>query len=71
VTEGEILEAIRRGARSLDGVKFRTRAGFGRCQGGFCADKILKILARELGREPEEVHLRGPGSPVVVGKVRP
>jgi glycerol-3-phosphate dehydrogenase len=71
VTEGEILEAVRRGARSLDGVKFRTRAGFGRCQGGFCTDKILKILARELGREPEDVHLGGPGSPLVVGKVRP
>jgi len=71
VTEGEIVEAIRRGARSLDGVKFRTRAGFGRCQGGFCTDKILQILARELGAEPEEVPLRDPRSPLVVGKVRP
>jgi len=65
------VEAIRRGARTLDGVKFRTRAGFGRCQGGFCTDRILAILARELGKEPEEIELRGPGSPLVAGKVRP
>ena len=71
VTEGEIVEAIRRGARTLDGIKFRTRAGFGRCQGGFCTDKILKILARELGRAPGEITLRGPDSPLVMGEVRP
>ncbi|MCR4392436.1 MAG: NAD(P)/FAD-dependent oxidoreductase [Candidatus Acetothermia bacterium] len=71
VTEGEIVDAIRRGARSLDGVKFRTRAGFGRCQGGFCTDRILAILARELGTEPEEVPLRDPRSWLVAGKIRP
>ena len=71
VTEGEVMEAVRRGARTLDGVKFRTRAGFGRCQGGFCTDRILQILARELGVEPEEVPLRDPSSPLVMGKVRP
>ncbi len=70
VTEGEIVEAIRRGARTLDGVKFRTRAGFGRCQGGVCTDRILALLARETGRSPEEVTLQGPGSPTVVGRVR-
>lgn len=71
VTEGEIVEAIRRGARTLDGVKFRTRAGFGRCQGGFCTDRILGILSRELGLPPEEISQRGPGSPLVLGRVRP
>jgi glycerol-3-phosphate dehydrogenase len=71
VTEGEVVEAIRRGAQSLDGVKFRTRAGFGRCQGSFCTDKILKILTRKLGVAAEGVSLRGPGSPLVSGKVRP
>ena len=71
VTEGEIVEAIRRGARSLDGVKFRTRAGFGRCQGAFCTDRILAILSGELGVPPEKASLRGPGSPLVMGKVRP
>ena len=70
VTEGEIVAAIRRGARSLDGVKFRTRAGFGRCQGGFCTDRILLILARELGISPEDVTLRGNGSRMLNGVVR-
>lgn len=71
VTEGEIVEAIERGARSLDGVKFRTRAGFGCCQGGFCTDRILFILARELGVSPQEITLHGRGSHAVEGKVRP
>ena len=50
ITEGEILDAIRRplGARSLDGVKRRTRAGMGRCQSGFCSPRTMEILAREL-----------------------
>jgi glycerol-3-phosphate dehydrogenase len=48
ISEGEIVEAIRRGARTVDGVKFRTRAGMGRCQGGFCGPRVVEILAREL-----------------------
>lgn len=54
VTEGEIVNAIRRplGARSLDGVKRRTRAGMGRCQSGFCAPRTMEILARELKNPP-------------------
>ncbi len=49
VTEGEILDAIHRplGARTLDGVKRRTRAGSGRCQAGFCMPKTIEILSRE------------------------
>lgn len=51
ITEGEIVEAIQRpvGATTLDGVKRRCRPGCGRCQGGFCAPRVLEILARELG----------------------
>ncbi len=50
VTEGEIVDAIHRpcGARTVDGVKRRTRAGMGRCQGGFCGPRVTQILAREL-----------------------
>ena len=49
VTEGEIMDAINRplGAKSLDGVKRRTRAGMGRCQAGFCSPRTMEILARE------------------------
>ena len=55
ITEGEIRAAIRArvGARTLDGVKRRTRSGMGRCQGGFCTPKLIEILGEELGLPPE------------------
>ncbi len=59
VTEGEIVEAIRRGATTLDGIKFRTRAGMGRCQSGFCGPRVVDILARELNIEPSQVTKSG------------
>ena len=51
VTEGEIVDSIRRpcGAVDMDGVKRRVRAGMGRCQGGFCGPRVMEILSRELG----------------------
>ena len=57
ITEAEIREAIRRpvGARDVDGVKRRTRAGMGRCQAGFCTPRTVEILAEELGISPLEV----------------
>ncbi len=69
VTEGEIVDAIHRvpGARSIDGVKRRTRAGMGRCQGGFCSPKVLQILARELGLPMEAVTKCGGGSCILTG----
>ena len=53
VSEGEILNAIRRplGAKSMDGVKRRTRAGMGRCQAGFCSARIMELLRQELGED--------------------
>ena len=66
ITEGEIVDAIHRGARTVDGVKFRTRAGMGRCQGGFCTPHVVKILARELGVSPLEITKRGDGSQLLV-----
>lgn len=62
VTEGEIVEAIRRGATTRDGVKFRTRAGMGRCQSNFCSHKVLDILWRELGMPMEKITRKGAGS---------
>lgn len=57
VTEAEIRQAIRRpvGARTLDGVKFRVRAGMGRCQAGFCTPRTVQILCEELGVDPLEI----------------
>ena len=69
VTEGEIIDAIRRplGARSLDGVKRRTRAGMGRCQAGFCSPRVMEILARELGVSQAEITKCGGASRLIVG----
>ena len=57
VTEGEVRDALRRtpGAVTLDGVKYSTGAGMGRCQGGVCTERILEIMARELGASPAEI----------------
>ncbi len=65
VTEAEIHSAIDHGARTLDGIKFRSRAGMGRCQGGFCASRCMDILAKRLGRPFEAVTKRGNGSWIV------
>lgn len=72
VTEGEIVNAIRRplGARSLDGVKRRTRAGMGRCQSGFCAPRTMEILARELGKSPLELTKAGGKSTLLTGVIK-
>nr|MBQ4319580.1 FAD-dependent oxidoreductase [Clostridia bacterium] len=70
VTEGEIVDAIRRpiGARDIDMVKRRTRAGMGRCQGGFCMPRVAEILSRELGVPLEEVTKCGGKSWLVFKK---
>ncbi len=66
VTEAEILQSIHRGARTMDAVKHLTRAGMGRCQGGFCGPFVLKQLADELGIPPTRVTKNGPGSHQIV-----
>jgi glycerol-3-phosphate dehydrogenase len=70
VTEAEIRDAIRRplGARSISGIKMRTRAGMGRCQGGFCSPRVLQILCEELGLDPLEVTQSGGLSPVLLDR---
>ena len=72
VTEGEILEAIRTNPKpcDLDGIKRRTRAQMGRCQGGFCSPYITEILARELNIPVEEVTKCGGKSIINIGKTK-
>lgn len=67
VTEGEIRDAIRRplGAKTVDGIKRRTRAGMGRCQSGFCSNRIVEILAEELGIKRNEVTKFGGSSKIL------
>jgi glycerol-3-phosphate dehydrogenase len=62
VTEGEVRDAIARGATTLDGIKFRTRTGMGRCQGGFCTVRCMELLAKARGQALTDVTKRGPGS---------
>ena len=72
VTEGEILEAIRTNPkpRDVDGVKRRTRASMGRCQGGFCTPYIIELLASELGIDYTEVTKFGGDSKINVGMTK-
>jgi glycerol-3-phosphate dehydrogenase len=62
VSEAEIVQAVRLGHRTLDGVKYFTRAQMGRCQGGFCTYKIIKIIMRETGLSWNEVTKHGGSS---------
>ena len=72
VTEGEIRHAIRTNPkpRDLDGVKRRTRAQMGRCQGGFCSPYIMKLLSEELGEKMENINKCGEGSYVVLQSIK-
>ena len=69
ITEGEIVEALTNNPRAtdIDGVKRRTRAGMGRCQGGFCSPRVIEIIARELGIPMNEVTKAGGNSKIIVG----
>lgn len=57
ITEGEILDALHSiiPPCSIDGIKRRTGAGMGRCQGGFCGPRVLELIAREKGIVPQKV----------------
>lgn len=69
VTEAEIVEAVRLGHTTLDGVKYYTRAQMGRCQGGFCTFKIIKIIMRETGLGWDQVTKHGGPSRVLEGEL--
>ncbi|MBW1881332.1 MAG: FAD-dependent oxidoreductase, partial [Deltaproteobacteria bacterium] len=62
VTEAEIHKAVDHGARTLDGLKFRTRSGMGRCQGGFCTTRLMELLAKRQGVPLHAITKRGGGS---------
>lgn len=70
ITEGEIRRAITQNpkATTVDGVKLRTRAGMGRCQGGFCQSRVVEILAEENGVSVLDITKNGKGSEILVGE---
>ena len=72
VTEGEIIDAIHRPrpALTVDAVKRRTRAGMGRCQGGFCTPRVMEIIERELGLEFDRITKKGENSNIAVGRIK-
>ena len=72
ITKREILDAIENplGNRTIAGIKYRSRAMMGRCQGGFCMPRIVQILERDFGYRPEDYQLYSPDSYLFTGQVR-
>ena len=72
VTEAEIVSFIHSKcpAETLDAVKRRTRAGMGRCQGGFCSPRVVEILSRELGADMLKITKKGAGSEILLGRTK-
>ena len=72
ISEGEIVDCIRRplGARTVEGVKRRTGAGFGSCHGSYCYDKIINILARELDKKVTDIVDDSKESKIISGRIK-
>ena len=72
VTKAEILQAIHNplGVHTVNGIKVRTRATMGRCQGGYCETRITEALHRELGEDFRDIHLGPEGSWMFTGSVK-
>lgn len=70
ISEGEIIDAVTRplGAKSIDGIKRRTRAGMGRCQSGFCLPGTMEILSREGKLDVLDIGKSGKGSQLLTGR---
>jgi glycerol-3-phosphate dehydrogenase len=72
VTRKEVLDALTNplGVLTLVGIKLRSRAMMGRCQGGFCSPRIVDMLVKEMGTPVSEVSLRGTGSWMFTGTAK-
>ena len=72
ITKKEVLDAINNplGVRTIAGIKYRSRAMMGRCQGGFCTPRIVAILEKEFGYRPEDYLLFGKDAPLFTGRIR-
>lgn len=72
ITEGEIVDAIRRplGARTVEGIKRRTGAGLGRCRGAHCFSKIISILARETNKNLTDIVKDSKNSKILLNRIK-
>lgn len=72
VTEGEIVDAIRRplGARTLEGIKRRTGAAFGSCKGAQCLNKVVSILSRETDKKFVDIVKDSKNSKIVISRIK-
>ena len=72
ITEGEILDVLHSPVvpTTVDAIKRRTRAGMGRCHGGFCQPRVVEILARELDKDWTQINLKGRGAYILERRSR-
>ncbi|MBY9005376.1 MAG: NAD(P)/FAD-dependent oxidoreductase [Candidatus Lokiarchaeota archaeon] len=72
ISEKEILNAIQGpiGATTIDGVKFRCRAGMGRCQSGFCRPRVMEILSREMKLPYQAITKKGDDTNILIAKTK-
>jgi len=72
ITEAEVINALSNplGAKTLSAVKYRCRAGMGRCQGGFCTQHIIRIMEQEFKLKPEDIKLKSQESYLFLGRNR-
>ena len=72
MTKAEIKQAAHNilGVSTVSGMKYRTRATMGRCQGGYCETRVTALLEEELGKEKTEILLNKNGAYMFVGDVK-
>jgi len=72
ITEAEVIKALSNplGAKTLSSVKYRCRAGMGRCQGGFCTQHIIRIMEKQFNKKIEDIKLKSPESHMFTGRTR-
>jgi len=71
ISKGEIIDALNLPLKvdTVDGIKRRTRAGMGRCQGGFCQPRVLKIIAETVNKDYADINKKGDGK-IILGKTK-
>ncbi len=72
VTRAEVKQALHNvlGVSTISGVKYRTRASMGRCQGGYCETRLTQMVQEELGKQKEEILLNKNGAYMFTGEVK-